>query len=69
MSPRDDQQSPLHYFILVGLTHKNYFKWSQIVDTLLKVRGKQSHITGGPTEDDPKFIVWDEEDAMIKAIR
>jgi hypothetical protein len=45
-----------------------YFKWSQIVNTLLKGKGKQSHILGnGPKKEDPRFTTWDEEDSMIMA--
>ena len=48
------------------LNGKNYFKWSQIVHTLLKGRGKQSHILGnGPKAGDPRFVAWDEEDSLI----
>ena len=45
---------------------KNYFKWSQIVHTLLKGRGKQKHILGnGLKACDPKFVAWDEEKSLI----
>ncbi len=38
------------------LNSKNYFKWSQIVRTLLKGKGKQSHILrNGPKKGDPNF--------------
>ena len=39
---------------------------SQVVRTLLKGKGKLNHLIGPvPSEDDPKFIAWDEEDSMI----
>ena len=48
------------------LNGKNYFKWSQIVHTLLKGRGKQSHILeNGPKVGDPNFVAWDDEDSLI----
>ncbi|KAL5843727.1 hypothetical protein ACOSQ3_009718 [Xanthoceras sorbifolium] len=48
------------------LNGKNYLKWSQLVRTHLKGRGKLSHLLGtGPKEGDPKFDAWDEEDSMV----
>jgi hypothetical protein len=48
------------------LNGKNYLKWSQLVRTFLKGRGKLSHLLGtGPSKDDPKFATWDEEDSMV----
>ncbi|KAL5834282.1 hypothetical protein ACOSQ4_013779 [Xanthoceras sorbifolium] len=48
------------------LNEKNYLKWSQLVRTHLKGRGKLSHLLGtGPKEGDPKFDAWDEEDSMV----
>ncbi|XP_052732974.1 uncharacterized protein LOC128196357 [Vigna angularis] len=47
------------------LDGKNYLKWSQIIRTILKGKGKISHLTGN--EMDPKFKSWDEEDSMIMA--
>ena len=45
---------------------KNYLKWSQLVCTVLKGKGKISHLMGtGPKLGDPRFEVWDEEDSMI----
>ena len=39
---------------------------AQVVRTLLKGKGKLNHLIGPvPSEDDPKFIAWDEEDSMI----
>jgi hypothetical protein len=47
---------------------KNYLKWAQLVRTVLKGKGKLSHLTGdGPAEEDPTFTAWDEEDSMIMA--
>ena len=47
---------------------KNYLKWSQLIRTILKGKGKISHLTGtGPKREDPKFEAWDEEDSMIMA--
>ena len=55
-----------NYPVANRLNEKNYFKWSQIVHTLLKGRGKQSHILGnGLKAGDPKFVAWDEEDSLI----
>ena len=43
------------------LNGKNYLKWSQLVRTMLKGKGKLSHLTGtGPNKDSPKFVAWDE---------
>ena len=50
------------------LNGKKYLKWSQLVRTVLKGKGKLSHLTGtGPNKDSPKFAAWDEEDSMIMA--
>ncbi|KAK5845892.1 hypothetical protein PVK06_002134 [Gossypium arboreum] len=47
------------------LNEKIYLKWSQLVHTFLKRRGKLSHLLRiGPKEGDPKFDVWDEQDSM-----
>ena len=48
------------------LDGKNYLKWSQLVRTVLKGKGKISHLMGiDPKPGDPRFDVWDEEDFMI----
>ena len=48
------------------LDGKNYLKWSQLVRTVLKGKGKISHLMGtGPKLGDPCFEAWDEEDSMI----
>ncbi|GMP84963.1 hypothetical protein CsSME_00038292 [Camellia sinensis var. sinensis] len=48
------------------LNSQNYLKWSQFVRTLLKEKGKLSHLLGtGPKPEDPKFTTWDEEDSMV----
>jgi len=48
------------------LNGKNYLKWSQVVQTFLKGKGKISHLLGtGPVKEDPKFEAWDEEDSLI----
>ncbi|KAL5854359.1 hypothetical protein ACOSQ3_004177 [Xanthoceras sorbifolium] len=48
------------------LNVKNYLKWSQMVRTFLKGKGKLSHLLGtGPQEGDLKFEAWDEKDFMI----
>lgn len=45
---------------------KIYLKWSPLVRTVLKGKGKPSHLTGtGPKPGYPKFEAWDEEDLMI----
>ena len=50
------------------LNGKNYLKWSQLVRTVLKGKGKISHLMGtGPKPGDPHFESWDEEDSMIMA--
>ena len=50
------------------LNGKNYLKWSQLIRTILKGKGKGSHIIGNaPDEADPNFKAWDEEDSMIMA--
>ncbi|RVX16321.1 hypothetical protein CK203_014550 [Vitis vinifera] len=50
------------------LDEKNYLKWSQLVRTVLKGKGKISHLMGiGPKPGDPRFEAWDEEDSMIMA--
>lgn len=50
------------------LNGKNYLKWSQLVRTVLKGKGKLSHLLGTrPREEDPTFTIWDEEDSMIMA--
>ena len=48
------------------LNGKNYLKWSQVVRTFLKGKGKLSHLLGtGPKPEDPRFDAWDEEDSMV----
>src|ERR1051325_8110591 len=48
------------------LNGKNDLKWSQLIKTILKGKGKVSHFTDNiPDETDPKFKSWDEEDSMI----
>ena len=48
------------------LDGKNYLKWSQRVQTMLKRKGKINHLMGTrPKLGDPRFEVWDEEDSMI----
>ncbi|XP_059661691.1 uncharacterized protein LOC132307839 [Cornus florida] len=48
------------------LNGKNYLKWSQMVRTFLKGRGKLSHLLGnGPEKEDPKFDAWDEQEFMV----
>ncbi|KAJ1381714.1 gag-polypeptide of LTR copia-type [Sesbania bispinosa] len=50
------------------LNGRNYLKWAQLVRTVLKGKGKLSHLTEpGPKQEDPKFTTWDEEDSMIMA--
>ena len=50
------------------LDGKNYLKWSQLVRTVLKRKGKISHLMGtGPKPGNPRFEVWDDEDSMIMA--
>lgn len=48
------------------LNGRNYPKWSQIIRTFLKGKGKLSHLlSNGQKPEDPKFRIWDEEDSMI----
>lgn len=48
------------------LNGKNYLKWSQLVRTLLKGKGKLSHLLGtGPKTGEPGFEAWDEKDSLI----
>ena len=48
------------------LNGKNYLKWSQLVRTFLKGKGKLGHLLGiGPSKEDPKFDAWDEHDSMV----
>ena len=50
------------------LNGKNYLKWSQLIKTILKGKGKVSYLTDNiHDETDPKFKSWDEEDSMIMA--
>ena len=50
------------------LDGRNYLKWSQLVLTVLKGKGKISHLMGTrPKPGDPRFEAWDEEDSMIMA--
>ncbi|KAK8574583.1 hypothetical protein V6N12_062273 [Hibiscus sabdariffa] len=44
----------------------NYLKWSLLVRTFLKGRGKINHLLGtGPKEGDPKYASWDEQDSLV----
>ena len=48
------------------LNGKNYLKWSQLVRTFLKGKGKIGHLLGtGPEKGTAGFEAWDEEDSMI----
>ena len=48
------------------LNDKNYLKWSQLICTFLKGKGKLSHLLRtGPKEGDPAFAVWDEQDSLV----
>lgn len=48
------------------LTGRNYLQWSPLVRTVLRCKGKPSHLTGiSPKPEDPQFIVCEEEDSMI----
>ncbi|KAL5560244.1 hypothetical protein UlMin_036455 [Ulmus minor] len=50
------------------LNGKNYLKWSQLVHTSLKGKGKLSHLLGTrPKKGDPRFDAWDEEDSKVMA--
>lgn len=50
------------------LNGKNYLKWSQLIRTILKGKGKGIHLTdNAPDEKDAMFKSWDEEDSMIMA--
>lgn len=48
------------------LNGQNYLKWSQLVSTYLKGKGKIRHLLDtGPKQDDLDFDTWDEKDSMI----
>lgn len=48
------------------LNGKNYLKWSQLIQTFLKGKGKLSHLLSiGPKESDPIYASWDEEDSLV----
>ena len=48
------------------LNGKNYLKWSQLIKTFLKGKGKLSHLLGtGPKDSDTTFTSWDEENSLI----
>ncbi|RVW55090.1 hypothetical protein CK203_067093 [Vitis vinifera] len=70
-SPTTIQQStPLAKFQnIVGsfkLNGGNYLEWSQLVKTCIKGKGKLSHLIGPVmSKDDPRFVVWDEENSQI----
>jgi len=45
------------------LNGKNYLKWSQLIWTFLKGKGKLNHLLGTSLkEGDPAFAAWHEED-------
>ena len=45
---------------------KNYLKWSQLIRTFLKDKGKLSHLLGTrPKESDPTYASWDEEESLV----
>ena len=51
--------------IAYKLNGKNYLKWSQVVCTFLKGKGKLSHLVRiWPRRGDPKFDAWDEQDLI-----
>ena len=70
-SPTTIQQStPLAKFQnIVGsfkLNGGNYLEWSRLVKTYIKGKGKLSHLIGPVmSKDDPRFVVWDEENSQI----
>ncbi|XP_052197186.1 uncharacterized protein LOC127804368 [Diospyros lotus] len=48
------------------LNGKNYLKWSQLICTFLKEKGKLSHLEGtSPKDGEPVFAAWDEEDSLV----
>lgn len=50
------------------LNGKNYLKWSQLIKTILKGKGKLNHILEtSPKEGDPNFFSLDKRDSMIMA--
>ena len=64
------QSTPLAEFQnIVGsfkLNGGNYLEWSQLIKTYIKGKGKLSHLIGPVvSKDDPRFVVWDEEDSQI----
>lgn len=52
--------------IAANFFHHVNLKWSQIVRTYLKGKGRLNYLLGtGPETNDPAFEAWDEEDSMI----
>lgn len=48
------------------LNGRNYLKWSQLVKTFLKGKGKINHLlSASPSSGDPKFAAWEKEDSVI----
>ena len=48
------------------LNGKNCLKWSQLICTFLKGKGKLSHLEGtGPKDGDLVFVAWDKEDSLV----
>lgn len=45
---------------------RNYLQWAQLVQTFLKGKGKNSHLTSAPPKPtDPALPAWEVEDAQI----
>ena len=65
---RSNQGNCKIFRLHIGWMEKNYLKWSQLVRTVLKGKGKISHLMGTRLKlGDPHFEVWDEEDSIILA--
>ena len=47
------------------LSDHNYLVWSLLVWMFLEGKRKLSHLIGHVPSENPKFIVWDEEDTMF----
>ena len=64
------QSTPLVEFQNIVRSFKlnggNYLEWSQLIKTYIKGKGKLNHLIGPVvSKDDPRFVVWDEEDSQI----
>ena len=65
-TPQQPAGDMLHIQAAYRLNEKNYLKWSQLVMTFLKGKGKLSNLLEtGPKKGDAWFDTWDEEDSIM----